>query len=259
MTKKNVKALLSGRLLAAALVLMLTVCCAAPVAGAEAAPETEPAIVEEFADLYEINNHLIGWMSAGQRIDYPIVQYDDDYYLHHDYYGNESKDGTIFINSANRLEPRDNFLLFHGHNMKSGAMFGDLDFFKDYEYVRKYPLVMFRTIWDEEEIFYAPVAIFNASMNKGSKGYFNIGRIRFTFDQVSDDPEVAPRSTDMEAYIADLRAHSLWDSPVEADSTDEYIVLISCSYEHENGRLMMICRRLRDGETPESMTELIRG
>lgn len=218
-------------------------------------PPDEVTIHEDFAALYEKNPHLTAWLTAGESIDYPVVQSDNTFYLDHDYFGNEDINGTLFINAANRLDPRDGVLLIHGHNMKSGAMFGDMDKFRDFDYLRKYPIVTFRTIWDEEDVLYVPVAAFDASMNPEAKGYFDITRIRFKYDIPGDETSAA-RSTALEEYIAQMREMSFWNSPVEADSTDDYIALITCSYNHDDGRLIMLCRKLRSDETAESIQQL---
>ena len=39
----------------------------------------------------------------------------------------------------------------------------------------------------------------------------------------------------------------------DVTAKDELIVLITCSYQHEDGRFMLYCRRLREGETPQAM------
>lgn len=223
-----------------------------PVAIAE---EEQPAIHEDFAQLYQANPHLVGWLSAGETIDYPVVQHDNAFYLDHDYFGNRDNNGTLFLNAANQLAPRDSILLIHGHNMKSGAMFGDLDAFRDCDYLSEHPIVTFRTIWDEQDVHYVPVAAFDASMTPGAEGYFNIGRIRFEFEPAQDET-TPPTSAELETYLAQIRQLSFWTSPVEADSTDRFIALVTCSYSHDNGRMLLLCRQLREGESPETIKEL---
>ena len=49
---------------------------------------------------------------------------------------------------------------------------------------------------------------------------------------------------------------SLWESPVDVNVDDKLLMLITCSYDLEDGRLMVVCRRLRDGETPEEVAGL---
>ena len=236
-----------------------------PAAHAEELEQQEAVVDEkieyivhpDFEALYETNEHIVGWLTAGRDIDYPVVQYDNAFYLDHDYFGNVDKNGTIFLNAANKLSPRDSILLIHGHNMRSGAMFGNLDDFREYSYLQQYPIVSFRLISDAEDVYYVPIAAFDASMNPEAQGYFDITRIRFDFDILSDDPSIAPRSSVLEAQVAAMRELSFWDVPLEADSTDAYIILVSCSYNHDDGRLMLVCRQLREGETPESIRELL--
>ena len=218
-------------------------------------PQDELVVHEDFEELYEKNPHIVGWLSAGESIDYPVVQHDNEFYLEHDYFGKEDSNGTLFVNAANNLNPRDSILLIHGHNMKSGAMFGDLDYYREYDYLAEHPIITFRTIWDEEDVYYVPIAAFDASMTKGENGYFNIGKIRFEFD-IPADENIPARSSELEEYIAQMREMSFWDSPVEADSTDQYITLVTCSYSHDNGRMMLVCRKLREGETTESIRGL---
>ena len=225
-----------------------------PTACAEGLPE-EKTVHEDFAELYAQNPHLVGWLSLGEDIDYPVVQHDNSYYLEHNFFGNSDANGTIFVNAANELEPRDSVLLIHGHNMKSGAMFGDLDLYRGTAYLKQYPIVSLRMLDAAEADLYVPIAAFDASMNPEANGYFDLTRIRFDYDQPTDDPEVW-RSSELEAYIREVRELSMWDSPVEADSTDRFIVLVTCSYSHDDGRMMLVCRQLRETETAESVAAM---
>ena len=62
-----------------------------------------------------------------------------------------------------------------------------------------------------------------------------------------------------EEYLSDAVERSNWLSPVEADSQDELLMLLTCSYRHVDGRFVLLCRKLRDGETPEEMQRLFAG
>ena len=50
---------------------------------------------------------------------------------------------------------------------------------------------------------------------------------------------------------------SLYDEPVDVQAGDHLLSLVTCSYSHENGRLTVACRKLRDGETVEDVTALM--
>jgi len=99
---------------------------AEPVQGYDYYEEETEQVQEDFLSWYEENPDFVGWLTAGDNIDHPVVQRDNDYYLHHDYYGNDSEDGILFVNEFNLLWPRDWMVIIHGHHMKSGAMFGRL-------------------------------------------------------------------------------------------------------------------------------------
>ena len=51
---------------------------------------------EDFARLYEENPDVIGWLTAGETIDLPVVQRDNEYYLSHNYFGEWDSNGTVY-------------------------------------------------------------------------------------------------------------------------------------------------------------------
>ena len=59
-----------------------------------------------------------------------------------------------------------------------------------------------------------------------------------------------------DAYLQSILNRSLWQSPADASPDDQYLMLVTCSYYQDNGRFMLLCRMLRDDETPETVREL---
>ena len=137
-------------------------------------------------------------------------------------------------------------------------MFGTLSQFEQYDYVKEHPIVTFQTIHDEEPVYYVPVSVFNASMLPDHSSYFDITQIVFPDDEevAAEDPSTFRQSSAFRTYLDELRAVSLWESPVDVTVDDKLLMLITCSYDLEDGRLMVVCRRLRDGETPEAVAGL---
>ena len=137
-------------------------------------------------------------------------------------------------------------------------MFGTLPKFERYDYAKEHPLVTFQTIYDEEPVYYVPVSVFNASMLPDHSRYFDITQIVFPDDEAGEvtDSSTFRQSSAFKAYLDELRAVSLWESPVDVNVDDKLLMLITCSYDLEDGRLMVVCRRLRDGETPEEVAGL---
>ncbi len=231
--------------------------------------ETVPPIQADFQDLYQQNNHLIGWLRFGENVDSPVVWYDNDYYLHHDYFSRTSRNGVLFLNANNSVLPRDDVWLIHGHNMASGAMFGRLRRYMEYSYVCEYPLVMFRTVYDDAEVYYAPIAAFDASMAEGFSGYFDITQMVFENDdeRLADmnasptpEPLVTPSTTRQsvayQEYLDAILNQSYWKTPVDVNVDDQLLMLVTCSYIQEDGRFILVCRKLRDDEVPSEIEAL---
>lgn len=206
----------------------------------------ENAVIQsDFSALYEKNEDIVGWLIAGENVDHPVVWRDNTFYLDHDFYGSSDENGTLFVNEENTMWPADDVILIHGHNMNNGAMFGKLLNFLDYGYLSQYPLVSFRTIYDEDEyVYYVPVAAFNASMTEGNPEYFDILKMNFENAQ------------DYQNYLDSLQAWSAWKSPAGVTPEDSLLMLVTCSYEQDDGRFMLVCRKLRDGETTDDIQRL---
>lgn len=87
------------------------------------------------------------------------------------------------------------------------------------------------------------ISLFDASMNKDDSSYIRIVRTAF-----EDDAE-------KEAFIAEMRARSMYDIPVDADAGDQLLTLVTCSYSHSNGRFLLFARQLREDETNSGIME----
>ena len=280
-----------------------------------------------FKELYSENEDIVGWLNTGTGIDLPVMQLDNDFYLHHDFHKNEKYAGTLFVNQINYLWPRDKVLFIHGHNMRDGSMFGSLMLYENPEYVSNNSLIMFRTLYDQEEVWYTPVYAFNASMNEDNPDYFNLcwiylGNAESPFEPEPDEMEPGQESgskqidasqdetdtaqsaagpdeadtaqsaasqdeTDIakpcpgmqdseieseeykiiteadiavdpvryQIYLDAMKKISIWHTSMDVTTEDELICLITCSYYQENGRFILVCRKLREEETPSMAVE----
>ena len=95
-----------------------------------------PAVEEDppsFEEIQEVNHDSRAWvMLPGTHIDYPIVQGKDDLeYSMKDIYGKSSLTGSIYLSVANSSDFTDSFNLVYGHHMDNGAMFGDIEKYRD--------------------------------------------------------------------------------------------------------------------------------
>lgn len=223
---------------------------------AEALAEELPSVVDKrisqrLLELWNINNELIGWLEMGERISTPVVYRDNEFYLEHDFYGNENISGTVFADVKNENWETDPYVLLYGHNMKNGSMFGTMDQYQKLEYFVENTKVVFRSAFNDEVVEYVPFAIVDASMDQDNDQYLKIR----SFSAFNDPEDL----TEAEAFIAEIRERSMIDIPgLEVMPEDRIIGMVSCSYKLPNGRLTVFCRALREGETAEQMEELIR-
>ncbi len=228
---------------------------AAATAAPEGAAEEEAAfntedtapISEDFVELREMNPDIMGWLTAAEKIDYPVVRgKDDEFYLSHNFFGEKDLNGSIFMTQYNVLRPRDTVLLIYGHYLATGDMFGKLQKYMDEAYMRQNALIQFRTVFADEtgSDWYVPVAMFSASMDDDEPQFFDIRPVNF------DTKE------EYQTYLDAAMSRSAWKAPVDVNTDDEMIVLITCSYNFINSRHLLMCRRLRADETPEQMKAL---
>ena len=218
---------------------LLTGCALAePVAEA-----TLPPMQESFAELYAQNPHVVGWLEMDPDIALPVVQWDNSFYMDHDFDGNESVAGKLFVDSRNTLWPQDDHILIYGHNMKDGSMFGSLNNYRNVGFLRATTCIQFNTIYGDAQ--YVPFALFDASMTKDDPNYFKLIRLNFSEEQPFD------------AFLEDVQSRSLFNIPVDVNEDDQLLSLVTCSYSMDNGRFIIMCRKLREDETPEQMEALL--
>ncbi|SDB02439.1 sortase B [Butyrivibrio sp. INlla16] len=183
--------------------------------------------------LYKKNKDLTGWLRINNSdIDYPIMyrEGDNDYYLQHDFFGNDDRNGLLVLDKRCSFDLSDNHLLIHGHNMKSGALFGTLKYYKEDEYLRKHQAVELDT--PTEQRFYEIIAVVDTTAN-GEKDGFNY----------ADYININDKQT-FDTYIAYLKAKSLHKIAATASYGDQLLTLSTCDYTMKNGRLLVVAKRV---------------
>lgn len=182
--------------------------------------------------LMKKNSDLRGWLRIqGTTIDYPIMFRDDDndYYLQHDFFGNSDRNGLLVLDKRCNSDLEDNHLLIHGHNMKSGAIFGTLKYYKEETYMRKHQGIELDT--ENEQRFYEVIAVLDTNTT-GDNG--------FNFAEYID---LNDKDT-FDTYVANLKARSLHKIASTATYGDELMTLSTCDYTMKNGRLLVVAKRV---------------
>lgn len=196
-----------------------------------AGDDAAPAVLEKYAGLYAENDELVGWLSIeGTRIDHPVMQSEDDeYYLHHDFYGKDSKYGCLYVRGQADLEAGTNFIIY-GHHMKDGAMFGDLDLYAEEGFYREHPSFSFDTLYEERT--YDIMAVFRSRLYDEEDDVFPYYRFY-----------EAETREEFDDFYDNVKALSLYDTGVEARFGDTFLTLSTCAYHVKDGRFVVVAKR----------------
>lgn len=184
----------------------------------------EGSIRPGFEPLLELNEDVVGWITIdGTRIDYPILQAEDNFhYLTRNFYHEESRAGSIYLDYRNdiRLENEKNVVLY-GHRMRDGSMFENLTKYLDKEFFDTHRTIQFDTLYEsyEGEIF----AVYHTLTS------FNY--IQTAFDNNEEFGEL----------LDEIYATTLHTTDVEVTEDDMILTLSTCDYklDPEEGRLVV--------------------
>lgn len=198
-------------------------------------PDTEEkiSILAEYADIFKLNTDMVGWIKIDDtKISYPVVQTPNNpnYYLHRDFYKEDSKHGTIYVaEAANLSTPSDNVTIY-GHNMSDGSMFAALHNYRNKEYYEQHPYIHFDTLYEHH--VYQIIAVFDTS-DKPDTG--------FAYHTFVDGNTIT-----FNEYVAKCKALSLYDTGVTATYGDKLITLSTCDsdYWDEHGRYVVVAKRI---------------
>lgn len=212
--------------------------------------EEAPGILDEYKALYEENNDIIGWIKIDNTpIDYPVMQSDDnDYYLKHNFYREDSKLGAIFADYHVQFTPtyRPNNTVLYGHNIASGEYFAKLTNY----YPNKYgslnfyinnPTVQFDTIYEKGTYKIFASMFINTEEEHGEVFTYFKNR---TFKS----------ATEFYDYICNVMDRSCFYTDVDLEYGDEILTLSTCYYPlgtNVDTRFVVFARRVRDGESAE--------
>lgn len=191
------------------------------------------AMLPEFRALYEKNTDIVGWLKMeGTRIEYPVMQNPEDaeYYLNHDFDKKENKGGLPFLDEHSRVNDSD-ILLIHGHHMKSGWMFKDLMKYKNESFYKEHATFQFSTFYEKEE--YEIVAVILSQVYRKSDDVFKYYQI-----------ENVNTPAEFDSYVQNIKKLAIYDTGVNAKYGDKLVILSTCEYSIENGRLAVVARKL---------------
>ena len=121
--------------------------------------------------------------------------------------------------------------IIHGHNMKSGDMFGRLTDYKKRSYMEEHNLINLETL-DGRRI-YEVIAVFE------SKVYYESETV-FKYYQCYDIESKA----EFNSFYENIKKLSLYDTGVTAIYGDHFLTLSTCAYHTENGRFVVVGKEI---------------
>lgn len=219
--------------------------------------EEVPQILDKFIDLYAENSDLVGWIKVGHYINYPVLMNEEvtDYYLHRNFYKEDSFTGSIFCDNHVLPFTEANNLVIYGHDMLSGEYFGTLTSYDPYSnsggglnfngdfigYYKQYPTIQFDTLW-EEGTYKIFAGIYINTEEKDGYPYPYYRKRMFKNELEFMD------------FMGNIMDRSTFYTGVDVEYGDQIITLSTCCYtigKDVDARFALFARKVREGESPE--------
>ena len=198
----------------------------------ETGEDEEGAILPEFRELVEENPDMVGWIRIdGTKVNYPVMQTPNDpqYYLRKNFKKSYSIAGTPFMQWNCEIGESDN-LIIYGHHMKNGTMFGSFENYKKQDYYEKHKYVRFDTM--NHRGIYKIVIVFKTTV------YDDVGYKYYEYTGSYGDEEA------FNEYIRNIKSLQIYDTGFEPVFGDELLTLSTCEYSAQNGRLVLVCKKI---------------
>ncbi len=201
-----------------------------------------PQILPQYREMAKEYPGLFGWLRIPDtRIDLPVMQplKEKDFYLDHDFTGAASAEGALFADPENNRWPQDGNTVIYGHNMKNGHVFGTLDLYEDPAYFKAHREIHFDTIY-ETGIYEAVAVVKTRIRNENEQGFRY-----YQFFQY-DNQEQFLQCADF------VNENQMFDTGSRLRYGDQILMLSTCEYSQENGRLVIVARKAGDMESQEN-------
>ena len=195
-------------------------------------------IANPYTDSFLANKDMAAWLRIpGTNIDYPVMwtPEDETYYLYRAFDGSENKNGCLLLDTDSCLDPLTTNLIIHGHNMKSGAMFGNLTDYEDPAFYEKHKNIILYT--EECQRNYEVIAVFRSQVYRKTDEVFKF----YKFFQAGTREE-------FDDFYNNIKQLSQYDTGVTAEFGDHFLTLSTCVYHVEQGRFVVVAKEVEPGD-----------
>lgn len=206
----------------------------------EESSEEIPVVLTDnpYQDSFLANADMAAWLKIeGTKIDYPVMwtPRDENYYLYRNFEGKDDNNGCLILDTDSSLDPLTTNLIIHGHNMRSGAMFGRLTDYEKQEFAKEHNIITLYT--KERERRYEVIAVFRSQVYRKTDQVFKF----YKFFQADTQEE-------FDDFYQNIKALSLYDTGVTAEFGDSFITLSTCVYHVEQGRFVVVAKEIETGD-----------
>lgn len=183
---------------------------------------------ENEKNLKNINPDYRFWIKVdGTNIDFPVVQgKDNDFYLHHNFNKEKSFSGSILVDSSNDLA-NDSNIVIYGHNMRNDTMFAQMKHFKNENFFHKNKYI---TLYKD-----------------GKNLNFEIFSV-YLSNAKDLDSELKLSFSNKESYESYLKEQSdkslFKREDVDLQPDSRIITLVTCSYEFDDARIVVVAKEV---------------
>lgn len=198
--------------------------------------ESETSLANPWlVELQEQNPELTAWLRIpGTVIDYPVMQTkeDNDFYLNHDFEGNENPHGALFLD-VNCQEDSENQIIY-GHHMKDGTMFQNLMLYKDPDFCQANGIIWYDT--PEASTCYQVKFVMLLSDTDAQK---------FPYYKCIDlsDEQI------YQGFLKQCSRYAIWSADSLPDTGTSLLTLSTCEYSQNDGRLVLVAAETEVGES----------
>jgi len=206
--------------------------------------------------LYNINHDVVGVISIPDTdVFYPVVKGRDNFeYLDKTVTGEEARAGSIFIDYRNIfdevkngvMQKNSDNIIIYGHEMATGKMFGSLKMYKDNTYYyEEHPIIEFNSNYFCYKYKIFSIMIVDAD-DKTDTRYEYWNALNFDNEKEFYD------------FVNEAKRRNIRLNDVDVKYGDPLITLSTCNEifgKEREGRLVIMARRLREGEDPLAGTQ----
>lgn len=211
----------------------------------------EEGVYNKFDSLLAMNSDTIGWLTIdGTNVDNPVfhntsigstAQEKNDYYVHYNMFREKNAYGALFLDAAasfSKDSVSQNSVIY-GHNMNDGSMFNNLRQYRDADFLLQHMTISFDTLYRTGEYKVFAVFVTNTVASDDNGYIFN-----YRMSDFEDQDQFL-------TWIENCQVRSIYNCPVDIQEDDEILTLSTCIYDFSNARLVVMARRVRDGESSD--------